>query len=73
MSDQLPKPVWWKVILGLVIIYVAVDSYINPAPNMLRANNQSEEFGMFVGAIVTVTLGIWLVYSGAKPFWRKTP
>jgi hypothetical protein len=37
MPDQLAKPVWWRTILGFLLIFIEVHSRIHPAPNLLKA------------------------------------
>jgi hypothetical protein len=69
---QNQKPVWWKVIVGLLLIFVEINNHINPAPNLLKANSPSEQVGMNVVMLALIALGCWLVYSGSKPLWRKT-
>lgn len=70
---QSPRPVWWKVILGLVLIIVEIHSHVSPAANLLKASNHTQQVGMDVTALLIVLLGCWLVYSGTKPVWRKSP
>ena len=72
MPHQSQKPVWWKVILGLVLVYVEIHSHVSPAPNFLRATNQAQQTGMDIMMVAIIVVGCWLVYSGAKPLWRKT-
>jgi hypothetical protein len=72
MLHQSQKPVWWKVILGLVLILVEINNHTHPAPNLLKANNLGEQAGMNVAMVAIIAVGCWLVYSGAKPLWRKT-
>ncbi|MFZ0819535.1 MAG: hypothetical protein WAM91_05665 [Candidatus Acidiferrales bacterium] len=71
MPPQSQKPAWWKVILGLALILVEFNNHFNPAPNLLNANNMGEQVGMNFVMIGVIILGLWLVYSGAKPIWRK--
>lgn len=73
MSMQSPKPIWWKVILGLVLVYTEIHNHASPAPNLLRADNAAEQVGMNVAMIVIILVGCWLIYSGVRPLWRKTP
>ena len=72
MLHQPPKPVWWKVILGLVLIFVEINNHMHPASNLLKADNAGEQAGMNVAAVIIIAVGCWLVYSGAKQVWRKT-
>jgi uncharacterized membrane protein YecN with MAPEG domain len=72
MFSQTQKPVWWKVMVGLLLIFVEIDSRIHPAPNLLKADNPGEQIGMDATMVAIVAVGCWLVYSGARPLWRKT-
>lgn len=73
MSIPSAKPVWWKVILGAVLVLNEINSRVNPAPNMLKADNAAQQFGMNVTEVVIALIGCWLIYSGTKPLWNKTP
>jgi uncharacterized membrane protein YecN with MAPEG domain len=72
MFSQAQKPVWWKVIVGLLLIFVEINSRIHPAPNLLKADSPGEQIGMDVTMVALIAVGCWLVYSGARPLWRKT-
>jgi len=71
MVNESQKPVWWKVILGLVLIFVEIHSHFYPAPNLLKADNPAQQTGMNIAMVLIIAAGCWLVYSGAKPVWRK--
>jgi hypothetical protein len=71
MPPQSQKPVWWKIIVGSLIILVEINARVNPAPNSLKANNAGEQAGMNFAMIAIIALGLWLIYSGVKPTWRK--
>ena len=72
MPDQLRRPIWWRVILGLVLVFGEVHGHVIPARNLLKASNDAQQFGMNIAAVVIILVGCWLVYSGGKPLWRKT-
>ena len=72
MTNQSQKPVWWKVILGLLLIYVQIHSHFYPAPNLLKADNPAQQTGMNIVMGLIIAVGCWLVYSGTKPVWRNT-
>jgi len=65
------KLVWWKVILGAVLIYVEINNRVHPAPNLLKAANSGEQIVMNITGVAIVAVGCWLIYSGIKPLWRK--
>lgn len=71
MLHQSQKPVWWKVISGLVLIFIEIKNHIHAAPNLLKADNLGQQVGMNAAAVALIAVGCWLVYSGAKPVWRK--
>ena len=58
--------------MGMLLIFVEVRNHVHPSANLLKANNQAEQTGMYVTMVALVLLGCWLVYSGVKPVWRKT-
>lgn len=72
MPTQPQQPVWWKVIVGALLILVEVKNHAFPSANLLKANNEGEQLGMYIAMAVLIGLGCWLVYSGIKPIWRKT-
>ena len=72
MPTQSQQPVWWKVIVGMLLILVEVKNHVFPSANLLKANNEGEQLGMYFVMVVLIGLGCWLVYSGIKPIWRKT-
>lgn len=71
MPTQPQQPVWWKVIVGALLILVEVKNHAFPSANLLKANNEGEQLGMYIAMVVLIGLGCWLVYSGIKPMWRK--
>jgi hypothetical protein len=72
MPPKRQEPVWWKVIAGLLLIFVKVKNHIDPAANVFRANSEGEQIGMNTAMVVLIAIGCWLVYSGIKPMWRGT-
>ena len=67
-----PKPIWWKVIVGSLLLFTQINNRINPAPNLLKASNADQQLGMDAMAVMLGLLAIWLILSGARPVWRKT-
>ena len=57
--------------MGILLILVEVKNHVRPSANLLKANNQGEETGMYLTMVALILLGCWLVYSGVKPVWRK--
>ena len=73
MQDQSRKPIWWKAILGFVLILAELNNIFHPAPNLLKADDAAQQAGMDFAMIAIIGAGIWLLYSAFKPTWRKTP
>jgi hypothetical protein len=73
MLTQSQKPVWWKIILGLVVVYIEIHNWVSPAPNLLKASNPAQQVGMDIAMVAIIAVGCWLIYSGAKPALRKIP
>lgn len=71
MLTKPQKPIWWRVIVGLMLIFIEVKNYIHPAANLLKANSPGEQAAMNGTMVALIVLGCWLVYSGVKPVWRK--
>jgi hypothetical protein len=65
-----PRPVWWKVIIGLIIAFNAINKMLHrtaPPPNVNRDQFQ----GMQDMQIVILFLGLWLIWWGTKPLRKK--
>jgi len=71
MPTQSHQPVWWKVIIGMLLILVEVKNHILPSANLLKANNEGQQLCMYIAMVALIGLGCWLVYSGIKPICRK--
>ena len=71
MQPQAEKPIWWRIVVGSLLVIIEVKNHIAPAPNLLKASNEGEQVGMYVVMVALIVLGCWLIYSGAKPVWRK--
>jgi hypothetical protein len=65
------KPIWWRVILGSFLIFTTINNRVNPAPNLLKARNATQQTAMNVTAVVIAAVAIWLLISGIRPVWRK--
>jgi hypothetical protein len=66
--DQ-PKPVWWKVIVGILIVLTEGMAILNRQPIAASANRDQVE-GMNAMQVVLVVVGLWLIWSGTKPLRR---
>jgi hypothetical protein len=71
---QPQKPVWWKIIVGLLLVYAEVAQYFpgELASSLLRAPHSFQQIGMNAVMVILIAVGCWLVYSGIKPARRKT-
>jgi hypothetical protein len=67
------KPRHWRIVVGLLLIAVEAKNHIGPDPNLLTADDPSQQLGMHVAAVLLVALGCWLIYSGFKPKTVRIP
>lgn len=65
------KPVWWRLIVGALLLYIEINNHLNPAPNLLKASNADQQVGMNAMAIILVAIAIWLIVTGIRPIWRR--
>jgi hypothetical protein len=66
------KPVWWKVIVGGILMVSETLAIMNrraPSPSA----NQDQVQGMEAMQVILVIVGIWLIWSGTKPLREKPP
>lgn len=40
MQPQAEKPIWWRVIVGSLLVIIQLKNYTAPAPNLLKASNE---------------------------------
>jgi hypothetical protein len=71
MQPQTEKPIWWRIVVGSLLVIIEVKNHIAPAPNLLIASNVGQQAAMYGVMVAIIVLGCWLIYSGAKPVWRK--
>jgi len=71
MQPQTEKPIWWRIVVGSLLVIIEVKNRIAPAPNLLKASNEGQQGAMYGVMVAVIVLGCWLIYSGAKPVWRK--
>jgi hypothetical protein len=64
MSER--KIVWWKVIVGVVLVYAAVKALLFPGyiPPALRYSNPDQEAGGKFAQFLVGGLGALLLFSG---------
>jgi hypothetical protein len=61
------KPRHWRIAVGVLLIGIEAKNHLAPDPNLLAADNPSQQLGMNVAAVLIVALSCWLIYSGFKP------
>jgi len=64
------KPVWWKIVIGLIVTFNSVVAVVNrkpPSPNV----NIDQFQGMQAAQFILIFVGIWLIWSGTKPLRSK--
>jgi hypothetical protein len=71
-SQTAVSPIWWRVLMGLWLIYTSVKDYVYPAVGPFMPSNEAQQNGANVAALGLFLLGCWLAYSGIKPLWNKT-
>jgi hypothetical protein len=73
MQPTPPKVVLWKISLGLFLIYKQIHSVVSPSPGSFIPNGTpAQSLGYNSARLGVLVLALWLVYSGAKPLWRKS-
>jgi hypothetical protein len=65
------KFVWWKIILGLVLICIRFYMHYSPPLDPSKAENTGQQIGMGVAEGVLWVIGCALVYVGVKPNWNE--
>jgi len=71
LPTQLQRPVWWRIIVGALLIFVEVKNNIHPAANLLKASTPGEQLVMNFAMATLIAIGCWLVFTGIAPFFRK--
>jgi hypothetical protein len=60
------KFIWWKVVLGFVLISVEIKQLLLPGTRALHPDNATQAASMLVVECMLLLLGLWLVFSGLK-------
>jgi len=60
LTTQPQKPVWWKTIMGTLLIFIEVKNHVHLAANLLKANNRGEQLGMNIPMVALIAIGCWL-------------
>jgi len=61
------RVVKWKVVAGLLLVFVNLNNLLNRPRQAFQAGNPDQQQGMEAMAIALVVIGVLLVYSGTKP------
>ena len=67
------KPVFWKILVGMVMVLINLQNMIAPSPNLLKAETAAEQTVMHVAYFGMIGLGCWLLYSGLKAPLEQEP
>jgi hypothetical protein len=68
-----PGVTWWKIFLGALLIAIELKNQIAPAPNLLKADNDAQQIGMWIGAILVYCVGLWLIVAGVRARYLPIP
>ncbi len=60
-------PVWWKIIVGTLLVYINVKHLIFPGTRAFQPSNPTQATTMLIVAWALLLLGAWLVFSGVRP------
>src|SRR5262249_58948781 len=61
-----PGLTWWKILLGVLLIAVELKNQIAPSPDLLKADNEAQQAGMWVAAVVIYGVGLGLIVAGVR-------
>ena len=67
VDSKAHKPVVWKILVGLLLLYSNAMNIFSPAPNLFQAESPMEQTGMNIAYFAMIGLGCWLLYSGLRP------
>jgi len=67
-----PKPVWWKVVVGSVLILAELGN-MAALLQYPPVGNRDEILGMEAMGVIILLVGVWLIYSGVTPLRGKKP
>ena len=56
MQPLAEKPIWWRIVVGSLLVILEVKNHIAPAPNLLKASNEGEQVGMYVVMVAIIVL-----------------
>lgn len=67
------KPIWWRIVLGSLLIYLETKQLLFPGARALQPSNSTQATTMLVVEGTLLLVGLWLVISGIKAKDKKPP
>jgi hypothetical protein len=58
--------VWWKIIVGALLVYIEVKQLLWPGTRALQPSNGTQAASMLFVECALLLLGVWLIYSGMR-------
>ena len=62
---------WWKIILGVVLIYINANQLLHPEKRTFQPSTAGEANAMLGMEVILIVVGAWLMYSGTRTGTRK--
>jgi drug/metabolite transporter (DMT)-like permease len=69
--DVTSKVVWWRVVLGVMLIAMQALSHVAPSPDRFLPANAAQASGAVIANVFVIVLGLWLIASGIRPKARQ--
>jgi hypothetical protein len=63
--------VWWKIVLGAVLILVETKQLFNPGSRALQPSNATQATSMLTVECAVLLLGAWLIFSGLRAKYKS--
>jgi hypothetical protein len=57
-------PVWWKIVLGALLVYIETKQLLYPGTRSLQPSNHTQAASMLFVECALMLLGAWLIFSG---------
>ncbi len=58
--------VWWKVILGVLLVYIEAKQFISPGSRAFQPSNSTQAGAMIFVQCALLLVGLWLTISGIR-------
>jgi hypothetical protein len=59
-------PVWWKIIIGFLLVSVEAKQLLSPGTRALQPSNGTQAVSMLFVECALMLLGLWLIFSGIR-------